>query len=169
MNATQMAEWEGPHKGTKQSDIDDLEEKALPTADSTEDNEDGGGDVESTEQPEQPPDPVHVPITDEDFDKSTVPLLKHELFIWKVPFKNSMKKPALQGKLREALQQELPVHPVDSSSAPTKRKMIQCQHLQSGAKWHQLEPDIDVEEPSNDGIPGARAPTTPAKDVHIHV
>jgi hypothetical protein len=59
--------------------------------------------AEEEEEDDTEAEPVHVSMTEEQIKQLTIPLIKEELRLRRVPFKASLKKDGLLEKLREAL------------------------------------------------------------------
>jgi len=151
--------WIGPPRGTDEKELEDVEEDPITEKETT------------TQEPETAPiEPTHIPIPDDAFKKLTIVQLKHELSVWKVKATGLNKKQALQERLREALEHKLPVFSMEDLSkekSKGKPKVDDMSAFALGAFWKELTPDIDVDEPTNEGFVSARAPTVPEEDANI--
>jgi hypothetical protein len=149
----------GPDRGTDPEELQALEEDAVvhstpPPVETVE------------EEKDDETSPAHVPITEEEIKALTIPLLKEELRLRRVPFKASLKKEGLIDKLREALSNKSPKHTQEQldtlGSGTKKKKEDDMTAFKVGAWWRELEPmDEQVDEPANEQFPEARAPTIP--------
>jgi hypothetical protein len=158
----------GPPRGTDEEEIDALKEDALvhnapPPAETV---------AEDDQDDDKEPEPVHVPMTEEEIKALTIPLLKEELRLRRVPFKASLKKDGLVDKLREALSQKTPKHiqeQLDAAGTGTKKKKEDdMTAFKVGAWWKELKPmDEQVDEPANEQFPEARAPTIPEEQRQV--
>jgi hypothetical protein len=153
----------GPPRGTDESELEALQEESVihsapPTVETVaEEDEDA-----AQEQP------AHVPMTEEEIKSLTIPLLKEELRLRRVPFKASLKKDGLVEKLREALAQQSPKYTQEQLDAlgggvgDKKKKEDDMTAFRVGAWWRELKAmDEQVDEPANEQFPEARAPTIP--------
>jgi hypothetical protein len=111
-------------------------------------------------------------MTEEEIKQLTIPLIKEELRLRRVPFKASLKKDGLLEKLREALSQQSPKYTqeqLDALGAGTKKKKEDdMTAFKVGAWWRELHPmEEQVDEPANEQFPAARAPTIPEADREV--
>jgi hypothetical protein len=156
----------GPPRGTDAAELEALEEEAVLH------NTPPEPPAEEEEEDDTAVEPVHVPMTEEQIKQLTIPLIKEELRLRRVPFKASLKKDALIEKLREALSQQSPKYTqeqLDSVGAGTKKKKEDdMTAFKVGAWWRELHPmEEQLDEPSNDQFPAARAPTIPEEDREV--
>jgi hypothetical protein len=157
----------GPPRGTDAAELEALEEEAVLH------NAPPEPPAEEEEEDDTEPEPVHVPMTEEEIKQLTIPLLKEELRLRRVPFKASLKKDGLLEKLREALSQQSPKYTqeqLDALGAGTKKKKEDdMTAFKVGAWWRELHPmEEQVDEPANEQFPAARAPTIPEEDRKCH-
>jgi len=155
----------GPPRGTDAADEALTKEDALPEKSNV---------VPPTEQEAEPTaTPAPIDISEDTFKKLTIPMLKLELTIRKIPLTGLNNKTKLQGKLREALDKRVPVFSKaqleeerKKNKAQGKKKPDDMSAFAIGAYWRPLKADVEVDEPVNN-FPEARAPTVPLKDVEI--
>jgi hypothetical protein len=155
----------GPPRGTDQAELEALEEEAVVHNTPPE---------PPVEEEQEPPEeqPTHVPMTEAEIKQLTIPLIKLELRLRRIPFKASLKKDDLLAKLREALAQQSPKYTQEQldaiGSGTKKKKEDDMTAFQVGAWWRELHPMKEqVDEPANEAFPAGRAPTIPEDDRQV--
>ena len=109
--------------------------------------------------------PRFVAISAADIAKLTIAKLKTELNIRAVPFSSNLKKPELQERLREAVENGVMVClNAPSKKAPAGKKKAQVTDMAGfapGAHWIALVPEIEAAVEPTNSLLNARAPTVP--------
>ena len=136
--------WEGPPTSTDPAEYEEVEEDEVDNS--------SRPVVETVLE-----EPIHVPIADDTLARLTVKQITLELKKRNVGLPRSKKKANLLQRLKEALDKKTPVYPEDQQT--DIRGDDDMADFSLGAKWIELEGDVDVDEPINQAFPGARAPT----------
>lgn len=137
--------WLGPERGTNPKELEALDEDELKADDVV---------IE----------PCFMPISDDTLNGLTVSQIKHELLIRNVGLPRSKKKASLLSHLKDALAKKVPVYPPGQRTKPNGEDMAD---FEVGAKWIELIPDLNVDEPINEAFPNGRALNIPAAEAGV--